>query len=595
MHAHINITSIEHYQSDLLNETLTENLMLRTMAHPTPERLLSYKHPEIAKEWDYEKNGNLNPNEVTYGSGKKVWWLCDKNHSYAATVSNRSLGKGCPYCAGQKVSPEMSLAKTNEQLASEWHPTLNGSLTPTDFLPHSHKKIWWKCPNFAEHEWQATIASRSKGSGCPHCNNQTSLPELRIFCELKHYYPATENRLKVHGKEADIFIPSLNLAIEYDGSYYHSNKEKEDAKKGKHFAQKGTKLIRVRAKPLEVTSANDVSVPERELTKLDLNTVILKVIEVVPSAEAKLKPYTELENFAADDEYLRYVSYLPNPFPENSLEHLRPELVREWDEVRNAPLTPRNFTVGSNKLVWWKCPKNSEHNYEATIASRNRRGCPYCASKQISDEMTLQAQHPEIAVEWDIGKNHPKKPSDVLAKSNKNYYWICPKGHSYCSTVSSRTHYGRGCPVCKDDEIKKRSIGSLYPQLVVEWHPTKNDETDVYHVLPKSQKKRWWICEHGHEWQAIVATRTDGTGCPVCSGRNPDSMQNFASDYPELANEYDKTLNSKPAFSFKSGSGKKVWWRCSKNPEHIWEAQIYSRTKLGTGCPLCWKEKRQAK
>ena len=59
--------------------------------------------PIVAKEWHPEKNGELTPKEVTSKSGKKVWWICPKNHSYEATVHNRTgNNSGCPYCAGQK-------------------------------------------------------------------------------------------------------------------------------------------------------------------------------------------------------------------------------------------------------------------------------------------------------------------------------------------------------------------------------------------------------------------------------------------------------------------------------------------------------------
>ena len=45
------------------------------------ENSLFFLFPEIAKEWDYEKNGDLKPTDVTKGSDKKVWWKCKKGHS----------------------------------------------------------------------------------------------------------------------------------------------------------------------------------------------------------------------------------------------------------------------------------------------------------------------------------------------------------------------------------------------------------------------------------------------------------------------------------------------------------------------------------
>ena len=43
---------------------------------------LATANPELSEEWNYEKNNNLTPYDVTAGSHKKVWWLCGKGHPY---------------------------------------------------------------------------------------------------------------------------------------------------------------------------------------------------------------------------------------------------------------------------------------------------------------------------------------------------------------------------------------------------------------------------------------------------------------------------------------------------------------------------------
>jgi uncharacterized protein YndB with AHSA1/START domain len=64
------------------------------------------------------------------------------------------------------------LSTTHRQLAAQWHPTKNGSLTPEQVVAGSAKKAWWKCPNGPDHEWQASIESRVRGGGCPFCAGQ---------------------------------------------------------------------------------------------------------------------------------------------------------------------------------------------------------------------------------------------------------------------------------------------------------------------------------------------------------------------------------------------------------------------------------------
>jgi hypothetical protein len=67
------------------------------------KKLLSITHSALAKEWHPTKNGDLTPDDITYGSGKKVWWLCKSKHEYQAVVYNRTgNNSGCPYCAGNR-------------------------------------------------------------------------------------------------------------------------------------------------------------------------------------------------------------------------------------------------------------------------------------------------------------------------------------------------------------------------------------------------------------------------------------------------------------------------------------------------------------
>ncbi|MFA7219497.1 MAG: zinc-ribbon domain-containing protein [Synergistaceae bacterium] len=132
------------------------------------DNCLATLNPKLAKEWDYEANRNLTQNDVTCYSSKKVWWVCEKGHKWIATVSNRNLGRGCPYCVGKKTCKANSLATLNPELAKEWHPTKNRDLTPKDVTCGSNKKIWWECNK--GHSWQVSVANRNKGSGCPYCS-----------------------------------------------------------------------------------------------------------------------------------------------------------------------------------------------------------------------------------------------------------------------------------------------------------------------------------------------------------------------------------------------------------------------------------------
>jgi len=58
-------------------------------------------NPKLANEWDYKKNEDLTPKNITYGSNKKVWWKCKKGHSWKAQIGRRNKKNGyckCPIC-----------------------------------------------------------------------------------------------------------------------------------------------------------------------------------------------------------------------------------------------------------------------------------------------------------------------------------------------------------------------------------------------------------------------------------------------------------------------------------------------------------------
>lgn len=137
------------------------------MPRITPEYNLQVISPHLAKEWHPSKNGSLTPRDVTPGSGKKVWWICNKGHEWKAVVTTRNQKKGCPYCTGQAVCNDNCLKTINPTLSKQWHPSKNGSLTPRDVTASSNKMAWWICNK--GHEWKARINSRNGGNGCPYC------------------------------------------------------------------------------------------------------------------------------------------------------------------------------------------------------------------------------------------------------------------------------------------------------------------------------------------------------------------------------------------------------------------------------------------
>ena len=134
-------------------------------------------------------------------------------------------------------------------------------------------------------------------------------------------------------------------------------------------------------------------------------------------------------------------------------------------------------------------------------------------------------------------------------------------------------------------------LATLRPELVTEWHPTKNGvkTPDIFTLY--SNEKAWWICSLGHEWEARIADRLKGCGCPICAGQKVlIGYNDLATTNPELAKQWHPTKNgNKTPEMFSKGSSEKAWWVCPLG--HEWQAVIYSRVK-GNGCPICASNKK---
>lgn len=138
----------------------------------SPRNCLSYTYPEIAKQWNYNKNKD-NPNDVYGGSVKKRWFKCGicGESSFQSIRDKTKRNTGCPYCSGYKVGNKNSLKCKSKKLSEEWHPTKNIDLKPENIVVGFRKKVWWKCKK--GHEWEAAVYSRwYGGNNCPYCSGR---------------------------------------------------------------------------------------------------------------------------------------------------------------------------------------------------------------------------------------------------------------------------------------------------------------------------------------------------------------------------------------------------------------------------------------
>lgn len=63
---------------------------------------LATTDPDVLNEWDYEKNTDISPTQISRQSLRFVWWKCAFGHTRRDRVANRAvLKKRCPTCEAE--------------------------------------------------------------------------------------------------------------------------------------------------------------------------------------------------------------------------------------------------------------------------------------------------------------------------------------------------------------------------------------------------------------------------------------------------------------------------------------------------------------
>ena len=530
---------------------------------------LATTHPAIAAQWHPTRNRPKETVDYPPSSIEKVTWLCQCGHVWEARIYARVHGAGCPRCYGQArgkivrnaaLRKRGSLARTHPEIAAQWHPTLNGPKKPEDYPPGSSEKVSWRCER--RHVWEATINDRTIGTGCPQCRPRTSRLEMRLYCELKALWSDIVWRPKIGRIECDIYLPASKVGLEVDGFPWHAGKEREDAIKGERLLQKGIKLFRVRDNHLRRLSPTDtffdykenaLSIVQRVLSQLMLHVSFSR------EDKAKIRHYLEANKLRNGREFREMLARLPAPPPEASLAKLHPRIAKEWNHQRNVPLEPKMFTPQSSQKVWWRCRYG--HQWKTAIAARSGgTNCPHCFNQNRGELIRNAAvrrsgnvgvTHPDIAKQWHPTKNGARRPEDFSYGSREKIVWLCERGHEWETTINLRSR-GNNCPHCYGQTraskirvaaLRRRGgLPTTHPELVEQWHSTKNKGITPDEFVAGTQMKVWWHCRDGHDWKAQIRNRARGVGCPVCARRRRTKTR-----VPSVMTSNSERLGEQPA------------------------------------------------
>jgi len=493
------------------------------------------------------------------------------------------------------------------KLARQWHPVRNGALRADQVSAGSYRKIWWRCDRDREHEWEAFLNNRVKGSGCPFCANKrvcatNSLAHLRPDLAAQ-WHPVRNGALG----PADV-TPGSNKKVwwycpqAFDHEWRAAVHYRTNHSEGCPFCS-GHKVALGNSLAVERPDVAAEWHPSRNgsLHPEDLRTGSDRLVwwrcgrKRAHVWQARVYSRTSVGQGCPFCSGNRVT-------PERSVARVSRSVARQWHPSKNGDLTPRDVSYSSGRPVWWKCPKGPDHEWQASPNQRlgggREMGCPFCGGKRTAAAQSLAARHPKLAREWHPSRNGALLAREVLPGSDKSVWWRCSRNqdHEWRTTVCSRGIVGSGCPFCAGScASPDYNLAAVAPHLVPQWHPTKNGSLTPFDVTPGAIQRVWWKCPEGpdHEWQVSPNTRTSRqTGCPFCSGRRVSVTNSLATRFPAIAAEWDFTRNKGlgPA-DVTAGSANQVWWRCTAG--HVWKAQVHARTRRGRGCPVCSRPRKR--
>ena len=281
---------------------------------------LGTTHPELAKEWDYEKNGNLLPQNVSYGMGKKVGWICPLGHKYSATILHRSSGTNCPTCnSGRQTSfAEQAIyyyvKKIYPNAINRYKEIFDNGMELDIFIPELRYAIEYDGSFW--HDQKKIERERRKFEIC-------KAQKIKLI------------RIKAYEEDYATDIP-------YYADYTLFLKEDNISELEKLIRDLYFKLSGIR----------------------DFRTTPPKRWEnAVATVDVERDRYT-ISNYRYEQK--------------DSFADHYPDLAQEWHPTKNESLTPNMFKSGSTFVAWWKCSACG-YEWETSINHRvNGTGCKQC-------------------------------------------------------------------------------------------------------------------------------------------------------------------------------------------------------------------------
>ena len=472
---------------------------------------LCTKYPDVAAEWDYSLNKE-DPHSINCHCLKEANWICKKGHRWKCSINYRTYGKtGCPVCANLVIVEGYNdLASRCPKLTKEWDYELNEK-KPQEICFYGKYKAHWISEK--GHKWVASVESRYRGNGCPKCSKELriSFPEKAIYFYIKDAYKKVIENYKptfLKGKEIDIYIPKINVGIEYDGVFWHKDFVK-DLEKDNLCYQNGVELYRIRE-----NGCKDYQSPAHKISLSDNN---YKGLDKAIKTLFKFI-YNKKIDINTKRDQINIEQLIDRNEKKRSILETNPEIAKMWDKEKNGKLKPDNYRAGSHVEVYWKCPKckNSFKREIRAMIDKNGK-CPICLKQKIVPGINdFATNHPYLLKELDYEKNVGINPKEINQNNDRHVWWKCAKGHSYQQTIYARTKMKQGCPYCSGIYAIKgeNDLLTTNPEIKQFWDYEKNEDKPE-DFKAGSHKLVWWKCPKGHSYQKGIREQIK-YGCSMC-------------------------------------------------------------------------------
>ena len=561
------------------------------------EESLGALHPNLAAEWNWEKNSPKTPFEVRPKSNLRVWWRCESDHEWESQIYNRHV-RGCPHCfdLARRVNAKLTLKELpdlfDEVFADEVEKIALGEITQS-----SHQKLLWKC-KACDQIFGNQIQNRAiKKQGCPYCKQLKVAPNG--WNSLGVLFPevaAEWDNEKNSGVTPFQVTPKSNKSFWWRCANGHSweavvaNRHKAGCPACyslAHHIHTGTKLAEMTDLFAELSDDEQDKVKLGQLSKGDRTKVKWKCKTCKEIWE------NQIGKRAVNGQGCPYCAgkkVAPNGW--NSLAQLHPDLIREWNYNLNK-LDPQKITPGSHSRVHWKCRRG--HQWNTVVAQRASQGtgCPLCSPQISKPQKRLYAELKVVfGEEVALSERIDKMEVDLYVPKYKI-------GIEYDGEYFHRSE--RKASLDSQKEIRLKALGiSIFRIRAVGLAdlPGSNSVLESEDDSPETIKSLIRLIMSKIELEPADALRLDDYLKHsdyvndeyyrelVLEHNKPILQKSLAHLNPELVKEWSDRNSDTPEDVTPGFDGKR-WWKC-QTCSREWQAQVYSRARLGTGCRFCF-------